>query len=151
MKVLTWLGAVLACLVALPACTSPQLDTGPNHPASSEAVAAPLTPVGSALEKTFEPQAAATPAGAAAPAGAAPGGAEHQHGAAASGAAPAPAPAAHAEHRHEPAAEKKAPPAATEWTCPMHPEIIRNEPGSCPICGMKLKPVPPQGDVQGAP
>ena len=24
------------------------------------------------------------------------------------------------------------------YTCPMHPEIRRSEPGSCPICGMKL-------------
>lgn len=24
------------------------------------------------------------------------------------------------------------------YTCPMHPEIIRNEPGNCPICGMPL-------------
>jgi P-type Cu+ transporter len=28
----------------------------------------------------------------------------------------------------------------TEYTCPMHPEIIRAEPGSCPICGMALEP-----------
>jgi Cu+-exporting ATPase len=28
----------------------------------------------------------------------------------------------------------------TEYTCPMHPEIIRSEPGSCPICGMALEP-----------
>jgi P-type Cu+ transporter len=28
----------------------------------------------------------------------------------------------------------------TEYTCPMHPEIIRNEPGACPICGMALEP-----------
>jgi Cu+-exporting ATPase len=28
----------------------------------------------------------------------------------------------------------------TEWTCPMHPEIVRSEPGSCPICGMALEP-----------
>jgi membrane fusion protein, copper/silver efflux system len=28
--------------------------------------------------------------------------------------------------------------AKEEYTCPMHPEIIRNEPGSCPICGMDL-------------
>lgn len=27
---------------------------------------------------------------------------------------------------------------AKVYTCPMHPEIIRNEPGQCPICGMKL-------------
>jgi Cu+-exporting ATPase len=28
----------------------------------------------------------------------------------------------------------------TEYTCPMHPEIIRPGPGSCPICGMALEP-----------
>ncbi len=27
------------------------------------------------------------------------------------------------------------------YTCPMHPEIIRDGPGSCPICGMALEPV----------
>src|SRR5262245_43595322 len=27
------------------------------------------------------------------------------------------------------------------YTCPMHPQIRRNEPGSCPICGMALEPV----------
>ena len=32
------------------------------------------------------------------------------------------------------------PTAKTEYTCPMHPEIVRNEPGSCPICGMALEP-----------
>jgi Cu(I)/Ag(I) efflux system membrane fusion protein len=25
-----------------------------------------------------------------------------------------------------------------EWTCSMHPEIIRDKPGNCPICGMQL-------------
>jgi P-type Cu+ transporter len=29
---------------------------------------------------------------------------------------------------------------AVEWTCPMHPEIVRDAPGSCPICGMALEP-----------
>jgi Cu(I)/Ag(I) efflux system membrane fusion protein len=24
------------------------------------------------------------------------------------------------------------------WTCPMHPEIIRDKPGTCPVCGMDL-------------
>ncbi|MCA1718631.1 MAG: hypothetical protein LC781_18020 [Actinobacteria bacterium] len=28
----------------------------------------------------------------------------------------------------------------TEYVCPMHPEIVRSEPGSCPICGMDLVP-----------
>jgi len=27
----------------------------------------------------------------------------------------------------------------TKYTCPMHPEIIRDEPGACPKCGMALK------------
>src|SRR5260221_13279848 len=27
-----------------------------------------------------------------------------------------------------------------EYTCPMHPEIVRNGPGACPICGMALEP-----------
>lgn len=27
------------------------------------------------------------------------------------------------------------------WTCSMHPHILRDEPGECPICGMKLVPV----------
>lgn len=30
-----------------------------------------------------------------------------------------------------------------QWTCPMHPEIIRDEAGSCPICGMDLVPIQP--------
>ncbi len=32
-------------------------------------------------------------------------------------------------------------PRGTQYTCPMHPEIIRDEPGSCPICGMALEPM----------
>src|ERR1043166_5705839 len=30
---------------------------------------------------------------------------------------------------------------AGKYTCPMHPEIIRDGPGSCPICGMALEPL----------
>jgi Cu+-exporting ATPase len=26
------------------------------------------------------------------------------------------------------------------YTCPMHPEVVRDAPGSCPICGMALEP-----------
>ena len=28
----------------------------------------------------------------------------------------------------------------SEWTCPMHPEVVQDEPGTCPICGMALEP-----------
>ena len=30
--------------------------------------------------------------------------------------------------------------ASREYVCPMHPQIVRSEPGSCPICGMALEP-----------
>jgi Cu+-exporting ATPase len=39
----------------------------------------------------------------------------------------------HEHHVHEE-------PRATEWVCPMHPQIVREAPGSCPICGMALEP-----------
>ncbi|MHB8704452.1 MAG: heavy metal translocating P-type ATPase [Candidatus Tyrphobacter sp.] len=37
--------------------------------------------------------------------------------------------------------EVPAPRAGTIYTCPMHPEIRRDAPGSCPICGMALEPL----------
>jgi Cu+-exporting ATPase len=39
----------------------------------------------------------------------------------------------------EPAAAP-APTKRSEYTCPMHPQIVRDGPGSCPICGMALEP-----------
>ncbi len=32
---------------------------------------------------------------------------------------------------------------ARKYTCVMHPQIIRDKPGDCPICGMKLVPIDP--------
>src|ERR1043165_1808884 len=37
---------------------------------------------------------------------------------------------------HAAAAETK-----TLYTCGMHPQIIQDHPGNCPICGMKLTPL----------
>jgi Cu+-exporting ATPase len=38
-------------------------------------------------------------------------------------------------------------PRGTKYTCPMHPEIVRDGPGDCPICGMALEPMGvPAGD-----
>lgn len=41
--------------------------------------------------------------------------------------------------RHREAGQEKMPP-GTKYTCPMHPEIVRDAPGDCPICGMALEP-----------
>jgi len=66
----------------------------------------------------------------------------------------APAPAGHAPHGAHPhhasthgsqspsAAQVPAAPGA-RYTCPMHPEVVRDRPGACPICGMALEPVAP--------
>ena len=51
----------------------------------------------------------------------------------------------------DPAAYRHGPPtkspvavvAGTIWTCPMHPQIRRDAPGACPICGMALEPAEP--------
>ncbi len=46
---------------------------------------------------------------------------------------------------------EKAPSASikkTQYTCPMHPEIIRDASGSCPICGMDLVPMQPIADEE---
>jgi Cu+-exporting ATPase len=39
-------------------------------------------------------------------------------------------------------------PAGTIYTCPMHPEIRRDAPGSCPMCGMALEPLVASAELQ---
>jgi Cu+-exporting ATPase len=42
---------------------------------------------------------------------------------------------------HEPS------PAGAQYTCPMHPEILQDGPGSCPKCGMALVPIAGTGEA----
>lgn len=44
------------------------------------------------------------------------------------------------------AVEAPAAPAKEMWQCPMHPTIVQDHPGDCPICGMKLLKVDAVGD-----
>ena len=46
-----------------------------------------------------------------------------------------------------PAPSTHAPPGS--FTCPMHPEIVRDAPGTCPVCGMALEPVLITADDSG--
>ena len=46
-------------------------------------------------------------------------------------------------HEHQDNAESVASSAsdASQWTCPMHPEVLTDGPGICPLCGMALEPL----------
>ena len=42
-------------------------------------------------------------------------------------------------YRRGPAETGPATSPAAEYFCPMHPQIVREQPGECPVCGMKLE------------
>ena len=39
--------------------------------------------------------------------------------------------------------------AGTIYTCPMHPQIVQDEPGKCPLCGMTLVPLSKAASHEG--
>jgi len=45
--------------------------------------------------------------------------------------------------------EATAAPAKTLYTCGMHPQVIQDHPGDCPICGMKLTPIHADAGTEG--
>lgn len=49
--------------------------------------------------------------------------------------------AADPEHFLSGGHQREAAPEGTQYTCPMHPEIVLDGPGDCPICGMALEPM----------
>ncbi|MGH8143096.1 MAG: heavy metal translocating P-type ATPase [Steroidobacteraceae bacterium] len=54
--------------------------------------------------------------------------------------------------REAPAASESAPGhVGTMYTCPMHPQVRRNAPGNCPICGMALEPLQPAAEDAPSP
>ena len=46
----------------------------------------------------------------------------------------------HKVHDQKPASEREE---ADKYTCPMHPEVVSDQPGNCPKCGMALEPARP--------
>jgi hypothetical protein len=118
---------VLMCAILVPACVSTDPETPASHPANAS-VAGPQSDHDTAvLRAGFDPFERYEGSGA--DAGAAPQGHE-----------------GHSAHEAHVPSEPSEPsgggtvPVATTYTCPMHPEIVRPEPGRCPTCGMKLVP-----------
>lgn len=109
----------------LGACVrAPSIDA--SHPASPEATAASLPALSRTLADEGRAPAAQPPAmKTEAPA--------HEHERETGGAAPA-----------APSQVKRA-----LYTCPMHPQIVRDKPGECPICGMTLVPKPEPAAKKG--
>jgi Cu+-exporting ATPase len=56
-----------------------------------------------------------------------------------------------AQHGAAPAVDPATVPEGAIWTCPMHPQIRQDHPGTCPICGMALEPLEPSLEERANP
>lgn len=114
--------SVLACssLVFLAACVR-EVPTGMNDPADATARIAPMSEGSGVLLAEFN---ADTIAPDAAP------------------------PSVHDQHQHGVTADDAA--TSSAYTCPHHPDVVSDKPGTCPKCGMDLVPKkPPSNDSGG--
>ena len=61
-------------------------------------------------------------------------------------------PPTHQDHTaplaHQPKPDSPTSTSGVKWTCPMHPEVVRDQPGSCPICGMALERMTPTAEEE---
>ncbi|MCF7803068.1 MAG: efflux RND transporter periplasmic adaptor subunit [Candidatus Marinimicrobia bacterium] len=55
------------------------------------------------------------------------------------------APENHEEREHQTSQQGSQEEAGQLWTCSMHPNVVQDEPGECPICGMDLVPMKRSG------
>ncbi|MBX7203764.1 MAG: copper-translocating P-type ATPase [Bacteroidia bacterium] len=53
------------------------------------------------------------------------------------------------ELHNKPVEEKGTTPGFQKYTCPMHPQIVQDGPGKCPLCGMTLVPLKKSGTHDG--
>jgi len=128
---------VLVAPLAL-ACAPTALDTSGNRASNPQAAVAPLPASEDPLRAAPPPPTKArTHPTEPEPAG-------HHH----PGAAPTPSNSSAGGGPNAPGADGR-PDAKATWTCSMHPEIRRNEPGRCPVCGMNLVRVPPSPGRDG--
>jgi hypothetical protein len=138
---------ITSLILLLSSCVGTELVAPSDHPGNPNARSGKL-PVTVGLLSDFD----AEPAGQAPPRDA------HDHGAPSHETSEArdphaghSAPSSH-RHQHGSAADESSHPpesarpadtkadSAARYTCPMHPEVVSGEPGTCPKCGMKLVP-----------
>jgi hypothetical protein len=117
-----------ACALVLVACVGSELEVPANHPGNPEANNGTIAS-STALGKAFDLHVEDTEPSDSSHAG-------HDHHAEGT---PASSPSPEASVPAAPSPSQQTPDSAT-YVCPMHPEIVRKEPGKCPICGMKLVP-----------
>lgn len=128
---------VAACCVAVSGCVGSAWSvptSHPGHPGASPGRLSSISALGAepsgSVDATPQPSSRATGEHA---------GPGHQAGSHESAGHPGQAPTREA-HDPDTARQPSADTPAAHYACPMHPEVVRDKPGRCPICGMNLVP-----------